>query len=151
MFSSSKRSLHSSLLIKKIILYHRALKITDFFNRLLSSLMFIYYVSNTIIIKRVNIILSGNYDTLLNFDAFAGISSYKYGFTDSEFLAFIADLDPTEYILVITVVTILININLNIFEQYVVSGALLDIAVTSQNMVQQRGFQLARQGEAVSQ
>ena len=34
-----------------------------------------------------------------------------------------------------TVVTILININLNIFEQYVVSGALLDIAVTSQNMV----------------
>lgn len=137
--------------MNKIILYHRALKITDFFNRLLSSLMFIYYVSNTIIIKRVNIILSGNYDTLLNFDAFAGISSYKYGFTDSEFLAFIADLDPTEYILVITVVTILININLNIFEQYVVSGALLDIAVTSQNMVQQRGFQLARQGEAVSQ
>ena len=121
--------------MNKIILYHRALKITDFFNRLLSSLMFIYYVSNTIIIKRVNIILSGNYDTLLNFDAFAGISSYKYGFTDSEFLAFIADLDPTEYILVITVVTILININLNIFEQYVVSGALLDIAVTSQNMV----------------
>ena len=99
----------------------------------------------------MNIILSGNYDTRLNFDAFAGISSYKYGFTDSEFLAFIADLDPTEYILVITVVTILININLNIFEQYVVSGALLDIAVTSQNMVQQRGFQLARQGEAVSQ
>ena len=99
----------------------------------------------------MNIILSGNYDTLLNFDAFAGISSYKYGFTDSEFLAFIADLDPTEYILVITVVTILININLNIFEQYVVSGALLDIAVTSQNMVQQRGFQFARQGEAVSQ
>ncbi|MEE0427508.1 MAG: hypothetical protein UDF80_06595 [Turicibacter sp.] len=99
----------------------------------------------------MNIILSGNYDTLLNFDAFAGISSHKYGFTDSEFLAFIADLDPTEYILVITVVTILININLNIFEQYVVSGALLDIAVTSQNMVQQRGFQLARQGEAVSQ
>lgn len=98
----------------------------------------------------MNIILSGNYDTLLNFDAFAGISSHKYGFTDSEFLAFIADLDPTEYILVITVVTILININLNIFEQYVVSGALLDIAVTSQNMVQQRGFQLARQGEAVS-
>ena len=137
--------------MNKIILYHRALKITDFFNRLLSSLMFIYYVSNTIIIKRVNIILSGNYDTLLNFDAFAGISSYKYGFTDSEFLAFIADLDPTEYILVITVVTNLININLNIFEQYVVSGALLDIAVTSQNMVQQRGFQLARQGEAVSQ
>ena len=137
--------------MNKIILNHRALKITDFFNRLLSSLMFIYYVSNTIIIKRVNIILSGNYDTLLNFDAFAGISSYKYGFTDSEFLAFIADLDPTEYILVITVVTILININLNIFEQYVVSGALLDIAVTSQNMVQQRGFQLARQGEAVSQ
>ena len=137
--------------MNKIILYHRALKITDFFNRLLSSLMFIYYVSNTIIIKRVNIILSGNYDTLLNFDAFAGISSYKYGFTASEFLAFIADLDPTEYILVITVVTILININLNIFEQYVVSGALLDIAVTSQNMVQQRGFQLARQGEAVSQ
>ena len=137
--------------MNKIILYHRALKITDFFNRLLSSLMFIYYVSNTIIIKRVNIILSGNYDTLLNFDAFAGISSYKYGFTDSEFLAFIADLDPTEYILVISVVTILININLNIFEQYVVSGALLDIAVTSQNMVQQRGFQLARQGEAVSQ
>ena len=137
--------------MNKIILYHRALKITDFFNRLLSSLMFIYYVSNTIIIKRVNIILSGNYDTLLNFDAFAGISSYKYGFTDSEFLAFIADLDPTEYILVITVVTILININLNIFVQYVVSGALLDIAVTSQNMVQQRGFQLARQGEAVSQ
>ena len=137
--------------MNKIILYHRALKITDFFNRLLSSRMFIYYVSNTIIIKRVNIILSGNYDTLLNFDAFAGISSYKYGFTDSEFLAFIADLDPTEYILVITVVTILININLNIFEQYVVSGALLDIAVTSQNMVQQRGFQLARQGEAVSQ
>ena len=137
--------------MNKINLYHRALKITDFFNRLLSSLMFIYYVSNTIIIKRVNIILSGNYDTLLNFDAFAGISSYKYGFTDSEFLAFIADLDPTEYILVITVVTILININLNIFEQYVVSGALLDIAVTSQNMVQQRGFQLARQGEAVSQ
>ena len=137
--------------MNKIILYHRALKITDFFNRLLSSLLFIYYVSNTIIIKRVNIILSGNYDTLLNFDAFAGISSYKYGFTDSEFLAFIADLDPTEYILVITVVTILININLNIFEQYVVSGALLDIAVTSQNMVQQRGFQLARQGEAVSQ
>ena len=127
--------------MNKIILYHRALKITDFFNRLLSSLMFIYYVSNTIIIKRVNIILSGNYDTLLNFDAFAGISSHKYGFTDSEFLAFIADLDPTEYILVITVVTILININLNIFEQYVVSGALLDIAVTSQNMVQQRGFQ----------
>lgn len=124
--------------MNKIILYHRALKITDFFNRLLSSLMFIYYVSNTIIIKRVNIILSGNYDTLLNFDAFAGISSYKYGFTDSEFLAFIADLDPTEYILVITVVTILININLNIFEQYVVSGALLDIAVTSQNMVQQK-------------
>lgn len=113
--------------------------------------MFIYYVSKTIIIKGVNIILSGNYDTLLNFDAFAGISSHKYGFTDSEFLAFIADLDPTEYILVITVVTILININLNIFEQYVVSGALLDIAVTSQNMVQQRGFQLARQGEAVSQ
>ena len=111
--------------MNKIILYHRALKITDFFNRLLSSLMFIYYVSNTIIIKRVNIILSGNYDTLLNFDAFAGISSHKYGFTDSEFLAFIADLDPTEYILVITVVTILININLNIFEQYVVSGALL--------------------------
>ncbi len=73
----------------------------------------------------MNIILSGNYDTLLNFDAFAGISSHKYGFTDSEFLAFIADLDPTEYILVITVVTILININLNIFEQYVVSGALL--------------------------
>lgn len=99
----------------------------------------------------MNIILSGNYDTLLNFDAFAGISSHKYGFTDSEFLAFIADLDPTEYILVITVVTILININLNIFEQYVVSGALLDIAVTSQNMVQQRGFQLARQGESVSQ
>ena len=99
----------------------------------------------------MNIILSGNYDTLLNFDAFAGISSHKYGFTDSEFLAFIADLDPTEYILVITVVTILININLNIFEQYVVSGALLDIAVTSQNMVQQRWFQLARQGEAVSQ
>ena len=119
--------------MNKIILYHRALKITDFFNRLLSSLMFIYYVSNTIIIKRVNIILSGNYDTLLNFDAFAGISSYKYGFTDSEFLAFIADLDPTEYILVITVVTILININLNIFEQYVVSGALLDISITSQN------------------
>lgn len=111
--------------MNKIILYHRALKITDFFNRLLSSLMFIYYVSKTIIIKRVNIILSGNYDTLLNFDAFAGISSYKYGFTDSEFLAFIADLDPTEYILVITVVTILININLNIFEQYVVSGASL--------------------------
>lgn len=88
--------------------------------------------------------------TLLNADSFAGISSHRYGFTDSEFLAFIADLDPVDYIIVTTVVAILININLNIFEQYVVSGVLLDIAITSQNMVQQEGFRLARQGQAAS-
>lgn len=74
--------------------------------------------------------------------------SYQYGFTNSEFFAFIANLDPVEFILTITVITILIAVNLNVFEKQVVSAALVDIGVTLGNMVQQELFQSARQNEA---
>lgn len=76
--------------------------------------------------------------------------TYDYGFTNSEFFAFIANLDPVEFILTITVITVLIAINLNVFEKQVVSAALVDIGVTLGNMVQQELFQSARQNEAAT-
>lgn len=72
---------------------------------------------------------------------------YNYGFTNSEFFAFIAGLDPVEYILVITVISILLATSLNTNEQQLVGGALIDIGVTLGNIVEQTLFQRARQNE----
>lgn len=82
-------------------------------------------------------------------DPASGLVDHKYGFTNNEFFAFIADLDPVDYIITLTVIAILINVNLNIFEQYVLSGFLLDLAITSQNMVQQEGFRLTLEGQEI--
>ena len=73
--------------------------------------------------------------------------SYNYGFTNSEFFAFIGSLDPVEYILVITVIAIIIGVELNVFELQILGGALVDIGVTLGNMVEQQLFQQARQSE----
>ena len=72
---------------------------------------------------------------------------YRYGFTNSEFFAFIGSLDPVEYILVVTVIAIIIGVELNVFERQIVGGALVDIGVTLGNMVEQELFQTARQNE----
>ena len=77
-------------------------------------------------------------------------TTYCYGFTNSEFFAFIGSLDPVEYILVITVIAIIIGVELNVFERQIVGGALVDIGVTLGNMVEQELFQTARQNEAAS-
>lgn len=74
-------------------------------------------------------------------------TNYLYGFTNSEFFAFIGALDPIEYILVITVISILIATQLNTNEQQLVGGALIDIGVTIGNIVEQTLFQQARQNE----
>ena len=74
-------------------------------------------------------------------------TNYTYGFTNSEFFAFIGALDPIEYILVITVISILIATQLNTNEQQLVGGALIDIGVTIGNIVEQTLFQQARQNE----
>lgn len=75
-------------------------------------------------------------------------TTYRYGFTNSEFFAFIGSLDPVEYILVVTVIAIIIGVELNVFERQIVGGALVDIGVTLGNMVEQELFQSARQNEA---
>ena len=62
--------------------------------------------------------------------ASASSQNYSYGFTNSEFFAFIGNLDPVEYILVITVVAIIIGVELNVFERQIVGGTLVDIGVT---------------------
>ena len=72
---------------------------------------------------------------------------YRYGFTNSEFFAFIGSLDPVEYILVVTVIAIIIGVELNVFERQIVGGALVDIGVTLGNMVEQELFRQARQNE----
>lgn len=77
-------------------------------------------------------------------------TTYSYGFTNSEFFAFIGSLDPVEYILVVTVIAIIIGVELNVFERQIVGGALVDIGVTLGNMVEQELFQRARQNEAAS-
>lgn len=74
-------------------------------------------------------------------------TNYRYGFTNSEFFAFIANLDPVEYVIVIAIITIIIAVQLNLFEKQVISGALVDIGVSLGNMVEQELFQLARQNE----
>ena len=74
-------------------------------------------------------------------------TTYRYGFTNSEFFAFIANLDPVEYVIVIAIITIIIAVQLNIFEKQVISGALVDIGVSLGNMVEQELFQSARQNE----
>lgn len=51
--------------------------------------------------------------------------SYNYGFTNSEFFAFIGSLDPVEYILVITVIAIIIGVELNVFELQILGEPLL--------------------------
>lgn len=75
-------------------------------------------------------------------------TTYCYGFTNSEFFAFIGSLDPVEYILVVTVIAIIIGVELNVFERQIVGGALVDIGVTLGNMVEQELFQQARQNES---
>ena len=77
-------------------------------------------------------------------------TTYCYGFTNSEFFAFIGSLDPVEYILVVTVIAIIIGVELNVFERQIVGGALVDIGVTLGNMVEQELFQTARQNEIAS-
>lgn len=77
-------------------------------------------------------------------------TTYCYGFTNSEFFAFIGSLDPVEYILVVTVIAIIIGVELNVFERQIVGGALVDIGVTLGNMVEQELFQQARQNEVAS-
>ena len=74
-------------------------------------------------------------------------TTYRYGFTNSEFFAFIGSLDPVEYILVVTVIAIIIGVELNVFERQIVGGAFVDIGVTLGNMVEQELFQTARQNE----
>ena len=74
-------------------------------------------------------------------------TNYRYGFTNSEFFAFIANLDPVEYVIVIAIITIIIAVQLNVFEKQVISGALVDIGVSLGNMVEQELFQSARQNE----
>ena len=88
-----------------------------------------------------------------NYQYTSGDSSshnYKYGFTDSEFFAFIASLDPIEYILVITVIAIIIATQLNVNERQLLGGALIDIGVTIGNIVEQEFFQRARKNEIVT-
>lgn len=84
-----------------------------------------------------------------NYEYTTGESSttYQYGFTDSEFIAFIGALDPIEYILVIVVIAILIATQLNVNERQLIGGALIDIGVTIGNIVEQEFFQRARQNE----
>lgn len=77
-------------------------------------------------------------------------SSYIYGFTNSEFFAFIASLDPIEYILVITVIAILLATQLNISERQLFGGALIDIGIQLGNIVEQELFQRARQNEIIT-
>lgn len=74
-------------------------------------------------------------------------NNYNYGFTNSEFFAFIAALDPVEYILVVTVIGILLATQLNLNEQQLVGGAFIDIGVILGNIVEQTLFQRARQNE----
>ncbi|MDE5977214.1 MAG: hypothetical protein K2G70_01940 [Turicibacter sp.] len=74
----------------------------------------------------------------------------NYGFTNSEFFAFIGSLDPVEYILVITIIAIIIGVELNVFERQIVGGALVDIGVTLGNMVEQELFRQARENESRS-
>lgn len=76
--------------------------------------------------------------------------TYCYGFTNSEFFAFIGNLDPVEYILVITVIAIIIGVELNVFERQIVGGSLVDIGVTLGNMVEQELFRSARRNETIS-
>lgn len=76
--------------------------------------------------------------------------TYCYGFTNSEFFAFIGNLDPVEYILVITVIAIIIGVELNVFERQIVGGALVDIGVTLGNMVEQELFKQARSNEVAN-
>ena len=73
--------------------------------------------------------------------------TYRYGFTNSEFFAFIANLDPVEYVIIIAIITIIIGVQLNVFEKQVISGALVDIGVSLGNMVEQELFQSSRQNE----
>lgn len=82
--------------------------------------------------------------------ASASSQNYSYGFTNSEFFAFIGNLDPVEYILVITVVAIIIGVELNVFERQIVGGTLVDIGVTLGNMVEQELFRSARRNEIVN-
>ena len=108
--------------------------------------------------ERIGIVGSGIGGTKISPDTFLlGSSNYEYyspdktnylyGFTNSEFFAFIGALDPIEYILVITVISILIATQLNTNEQQLVGGALIDIGVTIGNIVEQTLFQQARQNE----
>ena len=72
---------------------------------------------------------------------------FKYGFTDSEFFAFIANLTALEYLLFTSVLDVTFFISLNVLEQQILSGLLIDLGVTLGNLVEQEAFQKARENE----
>ena len=75
---------------------------------------------------------------------------FKYGFTDSEFFAFIANLTALEYLLFTSVLDVTFFISLNVLEQQILSGLLIDLGVTLGNLVEQEAFQKARENEILA-
>jgi len=67
---------------------------------------------------------------------------YRFEFTNSEFIAFLASLNAIEYIIVLSLITILIMINLNKQEREIIYNFFITIGQTMGSGVDQTAFQV---------
>ena len=81
------------------------------------------------------------FDRTFNYTKEESGCQYRYKFTNSEFLAFIAGLDPIEYLIVSTLLAILISLNFNNEELIVLYQFTDTITDTLQILVQQELIQ----------
>lgn len=85
------------------------------------------------------------------FDYTANLSQqYCYGFTNSEFLAFIAGLSPVEYLIVISLIAVIITEPLNLRETVVTYTLMNSIATVMDVLESQESFQAAVSGAATT-
>lgn len=73
---------------------------------------------------------------------------YRYGFTNSEFLAFIASLDPIEYFIVIVILSIIIYRNFNLLELELIFLFLNNFTDAVEIIIDQALFQQTLKEEA---
>ena len=66
---------------------------------------------------------------------------YRFGFTNSEFIAFLGSLNAIEYIIVLAIITILIMMSLNEKEREIVYNFFITIGQTMGSGITQTAFQ----------
>ena len=75
---------------------------------------------------------------------------YRYEFTNAKFLAFLAALDPLEYLIVIDTIAALIALNLNLLELQVTYNFLNNIAGSMQTILVQELLQQTLNNQRIS-